>query len=351
MLPDDDTLPFDELDPCCQKEILHKRKEKEIKSQLRHVDRSNQRYDAANSVFSKVSIGWKCFCCQESKDYFALAQLKESLVEKGGHNEENKIDSRRSEVDSDEEEDDDDDYLLNDLDIPLTVSEMERIQGLQKRLADAETAKQYGLSIHSDDSLEHIQQFVQQSEHIPVVLHIYQPDKLGSAQIDYLLENKLSGQYLGTRFRRIALTTLSMLPSIDNAQYPWISEPLLSYGQSIVCFMSGRVVNTFHTFEEWGEHLDDLQRHLQRHLTQTHVLHEDLPAINLLHMLSNDSQRGQEQQDEEEERFCEDLDCMKRYPHEHVGRRNNNLTSSTASFAKARQAGSEALAPNTFLRL
>ena len=38
----EDELPFDELDPCCQKEILEQRHKKEVNSQLRTVDRSNR---------------------------------------------------------------------------------------------------------------------------------------------------------------------------------------------------------------------------------------------------------------------------------------------------------------------
>jgi hypothetical protein len=47
-----DDLEFDELDPCCQKEIVDKRRKAEISAQLRTIDRSNDRLDARRTVFN-----------------------------------------------------------------------------------------------------------------------------------------------------------------------------------------------------------------------------------------------------------------------------------------------------------
>ena len=50
----DETLPFDELDPCCQKEIEIERKVSAVKSQLRTHDRSNIRFDLTRSVMQPL---------------------------------------------------------------------------------------------------------------------------------------------------------------------------------------------------------------------------------------------------------------------------------------------------------
>lgn len=346
MLPDDDTLPFDELDPCCQKEILNKKRQKEVKSKLRTVDRSNQRWDAGNSVFTKVNFGWKCICCEENKGYDALLRFKASIPESDTPVMKDSISSLYKDSGEDDSEDDLDE-LLNDFNIPITVYEVERIQRVQKRLCDEELATQYGLNKHVEDSPVHIQQYVDQSNHIPLILHIYQSDSIQSAKVDYLLESKICRLYLGSRFRRIALSTLRLAGS-SNPSHPWITDSLLERKGNILCFQAKKLAYSFDRLEELGEHIDDVERNLLRHLHNTHCLREELPGSELLQMLSRElgMKSSETEEAEEEDRYCDDPGCVKQYPHEHVGKASNS-----ASFARVKQEGMEALASNTFLRL
>ena len=73
---------LDELDPCCQKEIIQNRKEKRIKEVLSKTDRSNQRNKIRDKILSnQVCLASNdCSCCMSPKlfDYPLLITLREN---------------------------------------------------------------------------------------------------------------------------------------------------------------------------------------------------------------------------------------------------------------------------------
>lgn len=60
-----ESLPIEELDPCCQKEINIAREKRRIDSRLRGVDRSYSRFDEKLRAFRQIKAkdSFNCECC------------------------------------------------------------------------------------------------------------------------------------------------------------------------------------------------------------------------------------------------------------------------------------------------
>eukprot|EP01031_Cornospumella_fuschlensis_P046678 gene46678-57166_t len=191
---DESKVPFEYLDPCCQREILEKRHYNEVGDRLRREDRSQVRFDAQRTVFSNLGLGSiQCGCCRSNEDYAALRRLRKQL----GEEEPTALDVRR-----DDDEDDDDDSLLDE-DIPLTPDEQARMAALAQQMRRREMAEQSVLMLgkHVDESLPHVLSVIKKVPDLPVVLHVYE-DEVFSAMVDFLLE-ELAIRHLGTWFRRL----------------------------------------------------------------------------------------------------------------------------------------------------
>jgi hypothetical protein len=348
----DDELPFDELDPCCQKEIINERKKKEINSKLRNVDRSNNRLDAKHTVFSFVS-GTSCHCCQMTTDYPALRKFRNMMEsihsDKIADEEEKEKLSREDDEDDDDEFDDD--FL--DLDIPLTAGEQERLLAVERFKQELEIAKKYGLGVYWEDSIEHIFEFISNPS-IPLILHIYSPSSTQSAIIDYNIEKYLVESYLGSRFRRIAYSyellhsssSSSFSSSAVDIQTAW--EKYLSSNGSIICFKEGNIISYHKTLDELGEVSEDILTNLRRFFNNAHVLETTLPhpAVIFPNSASMKKVEG-ESEKEEEERYCDDPDCIKRFPHEHIGKSYGTPT----FLISQNRLGEDALAPDLLRKL
>jgi hypothetical protein len=75
-----DDLPFDELDACCQKEVLEERHKAAVSKRLRKFDRSNLRNNTVQSVFGSLQSYKQCGCCSlQAVDYPLLAKVKQQL--------------------------------------------------------------------------------------------------------------------------------------------------------------------------------------------------------------------------------------------------------------------------------
>jgi hypothetical protein len=358
----EDNLPWDELDPCCQKEIENSRRKREVNDKLRTVDRSLRRLQEQEGVLcvSDPSEAWRCFCCRLGGDYPALASLRQRLA--------SVAEEREDESEGQNEEDDDDDSLLDDLDdVPLTPAEQERLLLVQEHQKQAQVAKAYGLGLHTEDSLEHILQYLEKQPALPLVLHFYQADSSQCALIDWLIEQRLAERYLGTRFRRIRyLSNLFTHPTLSSsARYQsWLSKlsNCATSGQGCILCIRGDAQNLLASLtdlDSLGDHFEDISRNLTKALDNAHVLLSDLPPLPILKLgLLQNSDKGNEDDREEEgedrEMFCDDPECTKRYKHEHVAKRSaDGKLLTTASFIQqtANVKGTEALAHNAMLRM
>ena len=147
-----DELPFEELDPCCQKEVLERKHYNEVSKKLRRTDQSQIRLDLRNKTFSNVWKDSNCICCTKGlTDYYLLAQLKqqqqleydELILKNDKLNESN--DSQLSDNDSDL----DDSEFISEFEIEQRLKFEEYQETLKK-------AKTYGFGIHVEDTIDHI---------------------------------------------------------------------------------------------------------------------------------------------------------------------------------------------------
>jgi hypothetical protein len=187
-------LPFDELDPCCQREIESRRRETAVTRELRKGDRSNERNDIISTVFTCFNRYKSCGCCKDTPaDYALLSELK--MLQEHEHHSAYELDNNRGE---DDEEDSDDEFF-RELDEP-TPFEQQRLHEIKAAAERFEAAKKMGYGIHRDDSVQHIGDMIRQGQ--VVLCHICDTNSIICARIDLALES-LARKYLGTVFRRL----------------------------------------------------------------------------------------------------------------------------------------------------
>ena len=191
---------FDELDPCCQREYLDRKKANTISAQLRKVDRSNVRYDQIVSALDDVRNGarFRCHCCEDSVDYPALQKLRDSMVPPvlcGEISSSDGGDRACGEDGGSEDEEDDDDFGLDELGIPETDYEREMRAQMMATAVKLDRAKRIGFCVHMEDSPLHLADLLTKSEYC--VVHVYDPESDASAYLDVALE-ALAARYVGT---------------------------------------------------------------------------------------------------------------------------------------------------------
>lgn len=108
----DDELPLDELDPCCQKELAEESARARITKQLRKSDRSMVRYDMRAGALDALRNSARCACCVDVQDYYLLASLRQqqqqeaSSHQRDGRDFDGDSDAARQQQQEEEEEDD-----------------------------------------------------------------------------------------------------------------------------------------------------------------------------------------------------------------------------------------------------
>jgi hypothetical protein len=242
-----DELPWDELDPCCQQEILDKRRKAEVNSKLRVVDRSNDRMDARKRVFKLTAAS--CVCCLSPCDYPLLQELRA---------ENNSIFCSDINIDiskvaePEQDEDGEDDEFVDLLDDLVTPYEQERAQELQQRMEAHQLALSAGFGVHKMDSIDHVVQQISSTS--DVVLHLCDPASYLGARIDLELE-KLAAVYCGTLFRwiRCSATVVDTLRTLSNSRHG-NKIPIVS-GRSafLLCFKYGVMTAVFDDLQIFGD--------------------------------------------------------------------------------------------------
>lgn len=329
-----DEIAFEDLDTCCQKEVLSNRRHKEVTAKLRVGDRSQLRNDARDSVFTNLFTGSRCGCCSTSKDYPMLALIRS----KAG-----KLDSVENEQADEHDESDSDLDLDDDYISPFELerrNEFERIQLVIKN------AKDYGYAEHLDDSVDHILADVLADT--SYVLHVYNPSELLCGELDYLLE-KLSLKYLGTKFRRIAVSFSQDI--LNKFQVVGVSSATLSHSGTLLSFHNKYLTASSTTFTEFSDGHHIYEEDVVKFLHGGRALSTEVPQCFEVNASSHGGLLNAtitESAQEDEEVYCDDPDCTRKYKHEHVGGANNT----PASYMTANNAaGSEALAKNALYQL
>ena len=381
----DDELPFDELDPCCQREILERRRYNEVSSQLRRVDRSELRHDARNGVLmSRSQMEQRrfnyCQSCAANSDYRALSQLRHKLEAQSERQEEEA--GGRSDGSLDEGRDDDsDDELLREFeeeDRQRRQQREEQAQLHQEHLRRAELV--FGLGQHREETLEHLCSIAEEERRqrmgTPLLLHVYCESNV-SAVIDLSVELLASSKVTGLRCRRLqesklweeldlsraSLRESALFQALQNsrdlrrirggdesapAARVRASGEAMDREGALLCFsfkegLGHELCVVLRESEVFAETVGDTAAQLLRALDRAGVAATALPMINQGARVAG----GESDLDDDGEGFdCGVPGCGRRYPHEHV-------SGSKPSFAAAqeRMQGGEALANNAFTRL
>lgn len=309
----EEIVPYDEMDPCCQKEYDMQKKEKEIRSKLRAVDLSYSKEDTMKSVFKFTNNNnHYCECCTDSVDYSSLRVFR-NRQEEINNNEDNEINQTE---DDRIHSDDSDDDSLEDLDF-LTPYEQERLAQVAEAENKLKALQLQGYGSHLEDSIEHILQDIHAGNNY--VLHVYDNNEL-CAKIDYALE-EFSKKFYGTKFRRVhRAVAIGELEKIVGA--------IIDQSCILLFMRNSFVTNILDSVHNQLYHYQDINRELLKYLSNTNVLTTELPQLALRGNL-NDSDNENEN-DVELRSYCDVIGCSKQFYHEHIN--NNATTDSTPTF-------------------
>lgn len=328
-----DEVPFEDLDTCCQKEVLSNRRYREVTAKLRESDVSNNRLDQQRAALSNL---WKtplCECCSASSDYPILAQLRSKRTAT------EQVYCQEVSVPVDEESDsdfDDDDFL--------SAAEQERRLDFLQLQQTIALAQSIGYGAHLEDSLDHLVSAI--SLGLPVVLHIVSTDETLCGELDLVLEN-LSLKYLGTRFRRIRCTRVFMSEAEKKLQVFGVTAKTITSDGCLLCFHNNYLSAVSNNFAEFSECSSIFEQDLVKFLDAARVLSVDVP-LAYVQQLQNSKLVKSGEEDAEEEAYCDDPECTRKYAHEHVGGAEKKAAS---YMSRDNAAGAEALAKNALYTL
>ena len=352
----DDELPFDELDPCCQKEIESDRRKAALARELRQTDRSNVRHDLVQTVFGAFGKNDRCGCCsQPAVDYPLLAQLRQKLSSSGSSSSSSSNDNNPADSeDKGDDEDDSDDGSYADLLNELTPFEEERLQQAAAAATRFEQATARGFGAHVEDSAGHVEALAAQGA--PLVCHLFNPTSSTSAVLDCALEG-LARKYLGTRFRRVELSSAAQ-PFRDK----WRLEDHGSAWQPcLAVFARGQLAASTCQLERFAGSADlgsdgELPLMVERvrlcaseaekFLDNARALEEDLTLAALRHAgYGNGEDDEDDGEGQDQPSYCGLTGCGRNFPHEHVDGGTGGARTLTGAVA------SDALAKDYFLKL
>jgi hypothetical protein len=292
------------------------------------MHRSNVRLDVNSQVLSDVKWISHCECCKNSKDYDILHQLRVARMIKNTciTSQDAYHPSPAVNIEGHEEEEEEDyDYLLDE--VIENPFEQERRDAMTHTLQQMKLAESFHLGVHVEDSVTHIQSLLQQGHSI--VCHLYDPHLKQCGQVDLFLET-LATTYMGTFFRRVPLAISHHFASTLNIPF---DSPRL------VCCKDKRVVN--HTeLTIFGDGNQLYTEDVEKYLHHTHILSVDIPLLLFNKMTTQQGKSRQEEDPLEEEAYCTEPGCGRKFSHEHVGKGSFSFLSS-----------SEALDANAMRRL
>ncbi len=369
--------PFDELDPCCQRELMNAKHRERVTTELRRTDRLQNRLNERTQAITSLRQGSfsRCECCSHKQDYALLSKYKQALEGaaklpkyrgpypglntsfKFGDEAVAKGVSRDVEyLDQEDDWDTDDEALLEGVEaiVGHTEDEAERLKLASESKAAMDRALAGGFGEHIEDSARHVCTLVRDNGET-VVCHVYQPLLPLCAWLDIYFE-KLAKQYLGTRFRRVEASPdarhyfshLCRRSAVDeivavresstssmNAHFARkLEEGLKAQLPVLMCFVKGELVALETGLQQFGHKDGVYESDALTYLQNTHVLHsrlEDSMNVSDLERLTqrlHHTQTGNEDEDSDDEgRWCDVPGCRTKYIHTHIGTSSENQIS------------------------
>lgn len=330
-------MDLDELDPCCQKEIINARHHKRVGDELRGHDVSERRLNEKFRAIQSLRSGHQhhCACCSASADYPLLADLRSSAAQTDEDN-----DNRRNKVDSDM--DSDDEALLAGLDdsIGFTEEEQERMAEAEQLSFARDQAMLLGHGKHSEESITHLMKMVEYGE--AVVCHVYQPHMKICALLDLALERLAAGA-LGTKFRRIAVspdvrhylakvcggTTAINATTNEESNSAFarqLETALVQQSPVLLCIKSGHVTLMESQLHQFGSDDQIYESDLRNYLEKAQMLYatvEDAMSLIDLERVKEMVKKAQGFDDAEgevdDDAWCNVPGCDKKFHHQHIG--------------------------------
>lgn len=338
----DDSLPFDELDPCCQREIEEERNKVAVGKRLRKFDKLNQRHDSVKSVFGSLNDYKSCGCCRLlAVDYPMLAKVRLQLTK------DRVVDETINETISDDDESDSELWAGLEFDA-LTPLEEERLLGMKAKEEMIRAASLKGFASHIEDSTTHINEMILQGR--TVVCHFVSTGLHMCALIDLALEG-LAAKYLGTIFRRTRSND-----ETSAFRRKWnIGATSNNGGEDfspcLAVFVGGSLRATVFDLYQFGDasandndkvflYEDEFEKHLDQLGGLNMTIGATLIKLNGMQFADSDA----DSDDEKFVSYCDTPGCGRYFPHEHVGGKNIIGGKGTLSGAAAADKGAEALA-------
>lgn len=335
-----DGVPFELLDPCCQKDVLERRRNQELKARLATTDPSLKKERLIESVFNGSNRYQPCHACCAAVDYPLLAEIRTQAQADNRKGDAAGDANSAHENESDEDSDlDFDDGFESEYAKEMKIRLLERSQLLQEK-------QKVGLGLHVDDSEEHVLRYIEMGARL--ILHIYDPNSVISAKLDLSLE-AAAKRFTSTRFRRLAI-----FAGIDGI-CPNYGLPL--HTPLLACFAEKHVA-TFTT------NLTDLvpdgeinSINFLRFIENSKVAVDgDDSDYNQLMSISDvlasahaENRKSDSDAEEAINLYCDEPGCTKLYGHTHISSGAGKSKGGGLFFGDA--AGSEALGKDYFGRL
>lgn len=341
---------FDQLDPCCQRELEDRKKAATIKAQLRTIDRSYERYDMFKKTVDEIreNNNLYCPCCSDengtpNKDYKALADLRYDISGSIKDVNDDNIDHKGEyetnsnlNFDGDDDSDNDSEWgdLLNNInnEIGETEYEIELKQKASENITKKELLSMLGYTHHKEDTVQHIVDIMRNQSIKFIVLHLYHPHRM-CAQIDMALEH-LAIKYSATLFKRISLQDFYNTDVFDPKDSTFNKQPLaineifrtpialqntnINDAPLIGTFIDGELVQWSPVYDFFYFNSIEVKK-LESFLQNCGVLSSDLDnALEWIKAMHNDNKKRADI-DDNRLLFCNKPGCNRNYPHEHIG--------------------------------
>lgn len=328
------------LDSCCEREEVAVRKQAALRRTLQRFDVVEQRRKR-HLVQTKAFDG--CRCCYDPNsdggEYRALTEYRlqqEELMhqnENVDHHEEDRFhhedekEEKTSEIDSDDEFD----YLLDE-DLPgqdeelKALEEMRRAE-LQFQILQREMSLQHGYGAHRQMHPNRVLKSAHSA--ICAVVHLFDPDSIASASLDWFLSRTLAPTCLGTKFLRadgratLLLDTqfaARLLPRMQpERDIPALFVVRDGCVRQVCPRLQGLGGNAREivpsVVEEWLERANGLEREPPT-MEEICLIRPEEEALMDSLVVANDREQQEDMFD------CGMPGCSKMFPHQHIGEAN-----------------------------
>ena len=325
---ENDTDPyFDQLDPCCQREIEDRKKAATLKEQFRQVDRTYERFDAIQKTVDDLrSQAYKsCDHCygdiQEDYEHLSILRNDNMYCYFVDDNNNNYMNNDRNDDNDNDESDSDSEFddLLLDYNIVETEYEINMKKNAYEISKKREVLSKLGYETHHEESIEHLVDLIKTQISRWLIIHVYDPNLISCAKIDLYFE-KLAIKYPATLFRRIRRNKIM---NNTNSEEDIIDILGLNACNNTVpligCFVEGQLIQ-WKSLDDFFE--DDYleESNLTNYLNQSNVINTNVNmTLDWIRSIQNAAILPELINNDDDDHFCDKPGCARNFPHEHVG--------------------------------